>query len=232
MKENNLLKRFLEASPDEIEKDKIATEEKLCSELRKAMSDIWTHEKKGYTSLSQDDIENAVFDNLIINKDNELIINNFKSWDPLINTRAAILVGKPGNGKSTLCKCLINKHANKNFRCIFILTSELLSNLKSKMGNNESEYNHELNKYINCNLLVFDDLGAEKHSDWSLDTILLIFDKRITLKKFTFFTTNLCNEEIFKRYGARFFDRILLHNKEFQLKGESFRQLIGNRDGW
>lgn len=232
MKENNLLKRFLEALPYEIEKDRIATEKKHRAELYQALSDIQKNEKKGYTSLSQDDIENTVFDNLIINKDNELIINKFKEWDPLINTKAAIIIGKPGNGKSTLCKCLINKHANKNFRCIFILTSELLTNLKSQMGNNELDYNFELNKYINCDLLVFDDLGAEKHSDWSLDTILLIFDKRINLKKFTFFTTNLCNEEIFKRYGARFFDRILLHNKEFQLKGESFRRIIGNQSDW
>lgn len=56
--------------------------------------------------------------------------------------------------------------------------------------------------------LILDDLGADRATEWAIETLYLIIDGRDANLKPTFITTNLSIPEIEKLYGARIASRI------------------------
>lgn len=65
-----------------------------------------------------------------------------------------------------------------------------------------------LTGYVNVPLLVLDDLGAEKVSDYVKQTLYLLINKRYGDCRDTIITSNLSLEEIGQSYGDRLASRI------------------------
>jgi hypothetical protein len=69
-----------------------------------------------------------------------------------------------------------------------------------------------LTAFIDCDLLVIDDLGAESASFTNLDkareALFMILDTRMTACRPTIVTTNLTYEELVARYGSRISERL------------------------
>lgn len=54
---------------------------------------------------------------------------------------------------------------------------ELLSKIKATFNRNNNKREKQIMKaLVICDLLIIDDLGAEKTSDWVLETVFEIFD--------------------------------------------------------
>jgi DNA replication protein DnaC len=62
--------------------------------------------------------------------------------------------------------------------------------------------------YTYCDLLILDDLGAEKTSEYALSSIYTIIDERINYLKRTIVTTNLSLQEIEEKMDARLASRL------------------------
>ena len=58
-----------------------------------------------------------------------------------------------------------------------------------------------INKYSLVDWLVLDDLGIEKTSDWSFQTLYLIINQRYEKLKPVIFTSNLSLEELAGQLG-------------------------------
>jgi DNA replication protein DnaC len=88
-------------------------------------------------------------------------------------------------------------------KCIFISTPELFHKIKTSynhMAGDETE-DELINYYSRVHLLVLDDIGVDKATDWVLQTLYLIINRRYEAMKKTIFTSNLSLEALAASLG-------------------------------
>lgn len=93
----------------------------------------------------------------------------------------------------------------------FVSASEFFLELKQSFKTDQGE-SPILNKYSltrACPLLVFDDLGAEKVSDWSRQMLFTLIDRRYRDCAQTIITSNLSLQELSEQYDDRIPSRLL-----------------------
>ena len=76
-------------------------------------------------------------------------------------------------------------------------------------------------------LLVIDDLGAERNSDYALETVYMVIDERYKSKKPLIVTTNLTLDEICNPKNMayqRIYDRVLEMCAPLVFRGDSIRR--------
>ena len=84
-------------------------------------------------------------------------------------------------------------------------------------------YFEKINELVNQKYLFIDDIGSEKTSDFVIEFLYLVVNKRYENMKRTVFATNLSIEEFAKRYGDRILSRITEMCVLLELKGEDRR---------
>ena len=106
------------------------------------------------------------------------------------------LSGNFGCGKTYLTAALFNELAKKNVKSTIIYFPEFLRSLKSSFGNIEDNYEERFDRVKESSLLLLDDIGAEKLTDWARDEVLgVILQYRMEEHLPTFFTSNLSLKE-------------------------------------
>jgi len=89
---------------------------------------------------------------------------------------------------------------------------ELLANIRNTYNSKAKETELEvMRRYSEVGLLLIDDLGAEKKTDYSLATFYTILSNRINHMKFTIVTTNL-NLETLHGWESRIASRLASFN--------------------
>ncbi len=112
-------------------------------------------------------------------------------------SKGIYLNGNFGSGKSYLIAALFNELAKLNYQSAIIYFPEFLRKLKSGFGHGGDEYNELFESIKKVPLLLIDDIGAEKLTDWARDEILgSILQYRMDFKLPTFFTSNLTVQEL------------------------------------
>lgn len=102
------------------------------------------------------------------------------------------LSGNFGCGKTYLVSALFNELAKKNIHSTIIYFPEFLRSLKASFSNTEDNYEERFDMVKEAPLLLLDDIGAEKLSDWARDEVLgVILQYRMEEHLPTFFTSNL-----------------------------------------
>lgn len=84
-------------------------------------------------------------------------------------------------------------------------------------------YWDKLKEFVAQEYLFIDDIGAEKISDFVIEFVYLIVNKRYENMKRSVFATNLTLEDFQKRYGDRILSRISEMCVLVELKGEDKR---------
>ena len=113
------------------------------------------------------------------------------------NIKGLYLYGNFGCGKTYLISALFNELAKKNIHSTIIYFPEFLRSLKASFGNVEDNYEERFDAVKESSLLLLDDIGAEKLSDWARDEVLgVILQYRMEEHLPTFFTSNLSLKEL------------------------------------
>ena len=120
----------------------------------------------------------------------------FDDYDIGKANKGLYLHGSFGGGKTFLIAALLNElklKKNTNFEIVYF--PELLRTLKDDFNLLDSKVRY----YSNVEILLLDDIGAEKVSDWGRDEILgTILQNRMNNHLSTFFTSNLTIDELEK----------------------------------
>ena len=113
------------------------------------------------------------------------------------NNKGLYLYGNFGCGKTYLVSALFNELAKKGIHSTIVYFPEFLRSLKASFGNIEDNYEERFDAVKEAPLLLLDDIGAEKLSDWARDEVLgVILQYRMEEHLPTFFTSNLSLKDL------------------------------------
>jgi primosomal protein DnaI len=118
----------------------------------------------------------------------------FDNYSPTKNNVGLYLHGSFGSGKSFLVSALLNElHEKKKASVCMIYFPEALRTLKDDWD----DFASKMEYLKSVDILLIDDIGAEKVTEWSRDEILgTILQDRMTNHKVTFFTSNFNIDEL------------------------------------
>ena len=153
------------------------------------------HEKESVLN----EINNARMKDIDINDKNRVKVikwlkNFYDSFEKVNTLKGLYLHGSFGSGKTYLIAALLNElEKNKNASIEIVYFPEVLRNMKEDFSLAQDKVNY----YQNVDILLIDDIGAEKVTEWGRDEILgTILQYRMNNKLTTFFTSNLTIEEL------------------------------------
>ena len=149
-----------------------------------------------YLSLTIEDIDTSYS-----NQRTELEYAIFETDIEDIQTSSGIFVyGPSGCGKSYPLIALCNEFVRDNKTCSYVETRNFLESLKNNL-NNKEEYFSLMAKVKDVDVLVLDNLGDEKISEWTRDDIISgILDYRIKNDLLTYITSSYTLEELASLY--------------------------------
>ena len=118
----------------------------------------------------------------------------YESFDRSKSIKGLYLHGNFGSGKTYLLTALLNElEKTKNVNISIIYFAEALRDLKDDWEN----FSYKMKKFMNVDILLIDDIGAEKVTEWGRDEVLgTILQTRMNSNKTTFFTSNLTINEL------------------------------------
>jgi DNA replication protein DnaC len=119
--------------------------------------------------------------------------HNFAERFPKNTEKPGLLfVGQTGTGKTHLAVSVMRRLMQKGFETVFFGYQELLEKLKSSY---DPAYGAALResyqRALECEILVLDDLGAYRATDWVLDTVTHLITVRCNERRPVIATTNL-----------------------------------------
>ena len=139
--------------------------------------------------------------NAVNNKAYEISKKYAENWEKYKDEGIGLIfIGKYGTGKTHLAFAIANYLLNKGIPVVY----ETLINLMEKLKNGYEQYSNmeyfEIIKlYCECDLLIIDDLGKEKLSEWVLEKLFQIINSRYENMLPVIITTNYNEEQIIKR---------------------------------
>ncbi|MGE6370611.1 ATP-binding protein [Planococcus kocurii] len=139
--------------------------------------------------------------------------------------QSLILYGVPGNGKTHLAASVHNHLQKQGKISIFVRMPDLLGKIRATFDKGKQESEEQILKALSiCDLLIIDDLGAEKLTDWVEDILYRIIDGRYRMKKPVMATSNLDPELLDGKLGRRIYDRLEEMSQPIENKATSYRR--------
>jgi DNA replication protein DnaC len=187
-------------------------------------------ERKFSVSSLGERFANSTFDAFQIREgaeNAEQYARQYASNFPNYGGDALLIHGEPGNGKSHLSAAVCHEIKARGYIPVFQSVPELLERIRNTFGSGKKESEKEImSALLECHLLVLDDIGAEKISDWVQDVLFRIIDGRYRQKRPIFYTSNLKPSELKDKLGARIFDRMMETTLQIENKASSYRMQV------
>ena len=145
-----------------------------------------------------------------------------------------LLMGSVGVGKTHLAVSILKGLTERGFNCLFYEFGSLLKQIQDSYNihTHTSELS-VLSPVLNADVLVLDELGASKPTDWVRDTMAHVINTRYNDKKLTVFTTNYLDERkndreeiLDDRIGTRLRSRLYEMCKAVVMEGKDYRKTI------
>ncbi len=159
-------------------------------------------EKAGIPPLYQ----NASVDNFVLPADNPtartglgtvvLTVRGFVREFPNVPKPGLLFLGQSGSGKTHLAAAVLRGLIARGFEGVFFDFQNLLERIRS--GYDQASGTSDREAYrtaLETDVVVLDDLGAHRVTDWVEDTITSIITYRCNNRKCTIVTTNLRDPE-------------------------------------
>lgn len=132
--------------------------------------------------------------------------------------------GGSGLGKTFLSNCIAKDMLDAGKVVIYQTASGLIEILRQVRFENDVP-REQLDDFMNCDLLIIDDLGAEPSNSYSQSDLFNIINSRLLAKKRMIISTNLSIADLAKNYPERITSRILGNFTPHKFFGDDIRVL-------
>ena len=143
-------------------------------------------------------------------------------------TENLVLFGATGLGKTHLSSAMAGVILQKGFDVFYVTANSMISDYESqRFGNSStgSETGSSIDRYVTCDLLILDDLGAEIINQFTTSVLYELINKRINESRPTVINTNLTRDEFRKRYWDRITSRVFGEYTILPFEGRDVRAL-------
>ena len=169
-----------------------------------------THELKESANIPPN-YQQASLDNFHLPKDNPTAhsglsnvrreVTSFVRYFPTKDRPGLLLVGEPGTGKTHLAVAAMRELLDKGHECLFFDYQNLLDRIRSGYDAASGAADREAYRAVlDVEVLLLDDLGAHRVTDWVEDTVTAIITHRCNQKKPLIATTNLTDDDRGKEF--------------------------------
>ena len=184
-------------------------------------------------SLLDEKLRGATFDAFKVTKYNErnlkLCRRYAMKFDQMVEKdQGLIFWGSVGTGKSFAAACIANYLLDRKVPVVMTSFVKLLEVFQS----GRDEETSILNRLGYAKLVIFDDLGAERGTDYALEKVYNIVDSRYRKNLPMILTTNLTIEEMKSEVDMRYrriYDRVFETCYPMQFTGPSWRMKEASR---
>ena len=148
-------------------------------------------------------------------------VDNFETFYK--SNRGLLFWGTVGTGKSYAAACIANELLNRKIPVVMTSFVKVLQVIQDNTEN-ETEF---VNRLCAARLLIIDDLGTERNTDYALEKVYNVIDSRYRSRKPLIVTTNLTLEELQHPEDtahARIYDRLLEMCSPLCFTGENLRK--------
>lgn len=142
--------------------------------------------------------------------------------DMLKKSQGLLFYGNAGTGKSFTAACIANYLLDRDVPVIMTSISRLISFIESENGK-ELDI---INRLKRAKLVIFDDLGVERNTDYVIEKTYNIIDSRVRSELPMIVTTNIPLEKLIHEPNYRFkriYERILEKSHPMEFTGVSWR---------
>ncbi len=157
------------------------------------------------------------------------ILNYCKNYarDFSLESPGLLFIGNPGLGKTHLSLAVAREVIDKGYSVIYSTIQNIISKMeKDKFQAYGENFQSEGQHFLECDLLIMDDLGTEFPTAFSASAIYGIINSRIMSKRPTIISTNLSPKELQANYSDRMISRIFGSNLKIEFMGVDIRQKI------
>lgn len=121
-----------------------------------------------------------------------------------------LFVGPTGTGKTHLSSAVAKCVIDAGYSVVYDSTQNIISTFEDeKFHSGYGETPTESRKYLDCDLLILDDLGTEFVTPFAVSCLYNLLNSRHNRGLSTVISTNLSPTELTKRYEDRIYSRIV-----------------------
>ena len=147
-------------------------------------------------------------------------------WAEMKATATGLLLwGNVGTGKSFFAGCIANALLDRGVPVLMTNFSRILNALTGMFSDDRNKYIDSLNHY---SLLIIDDLGMERGTEYALEQVFNVIDARLRSNLPLIVTTNLTLDEL--KHPAdlaheRIYSRVLERCIPLKINNQNIRQM-------
>lgn len=119
-----------------------------------------------------------------------------------------LFVGGTGLGKTFLSACIARTVADRGYSVVYETSNHLFGKLEQAKFAPSEESRREAAKFLDCDLLIVDDLGTEMPGQFVTAALYSLLNDRILEGKPMVISTNLNVDEMARRYSPQISSRL------------------------
>lgn len=136
------------------------------------------------------------------------------------------IYGDVGRGKTFLVNCIAKEILDREFSVVYFSATRLFAFMNDyfyAFSERKEELKEDYDFIMTCDLLIIDDLGAEKTRDSDPSNLFDIINDRLINQKPIIFSSNFSPNDLGEMYGARVQSRIIGTSDFYRIIGDDLR---------